>query len=98
MGACDKDYANTRYSTLDPINTTNVATLKVAWTFQFAFAGVASAAEPAGSLLGTFNLVIFLVSTIPNEWYRRRARKGDLRASSGLCTLNTSSREPQCMK
>src|SRR5690242_9747782 len=29
-----KDYANTRYSTLDEINTGNVANLKVAWTFS----------------------------------------------------------------
>ncbi len=29
---------------------------------------------------GTVNLVLFLVSAIPSEWYRRRARKGDLRA------------------
>jgi PQQ-dependent dehydrogenase (methanol/ethanol family) len=29
-----KDYANTRYSTLDQVNTSNVANLKVAWTFN----------------------------------------------------------------
>ena len=29
-----KDFANTRYSTLDQINTSNVANLKVAWTFD----------------------------------------------------------------
>jgi hypothetical protein len=29
-----KDYANTRYSSLDQINTGNVQNLKVAWTFQ----------------------------------------------------------------
>ena len=29
-----KDYANTRYSTLDQINTGNVASLKVAWSFD----------------------------------------------------------------
>src|SRR4051794_36932417 len=29
-----KDYANTRYSTLDQINAGNVANLKVAWTFD----------------------------------------------------------------
>jgi lanthanide-dependent methanol dehydrogenase len=29
-----KDYANTRYSTLDQINSNNVANLKVAWTFD----------------------------------------------------------------
>ena len=34
--------------------------------------------DPPALFWGTLNLVIFLVSTIPNEWYRRRARKGDL--------------------
>jgi heme/copper-type cytochrome/quinol oxidase subunit 3 len=29
---------------------------------------------------GTLNLVVFLLSVIPTEWYRRRARKGDGRA------------------
>jgi heme/copper-type cytochrome/quinol oxidase subunit 3 len=29
---------------------------------------------------GTVNTVIFLLSVIPTEWYRRRARKGDLGA------------------
>jgi glucose dehydrogenase len=29
-----KDYANTRYSSLDQINTGNVGSLKVAWTFD----------------------------------------------------------------
>src|ERR1043166_9523703 len=29
-----KDYASTRYSTLDQINTQNVKNLKVAWTFN----------------------------------------------------------------
>jgi heme/copper-type cytochrome/quinol oxidase subunit 3 len=29
---------------------------------------------------GTLNLAVFLLSVIPTEWYRRRARKGDGRA------------------
>src|SRR5919202_1653490 len=29
-----KDYASTRYSTLDEINTTNVQNLKLSWTFS----------------------------------------------------------------
>jgi cytochrome c oxidase subunit III len=29
---------------------------------------------------GTLNTAVFVLSAIPNEWYRRRARKGDLRA------------------
>ena len=37
--------------------------------------------HPAPDLFwGTLNLGIFIVSAIPNEWYRRRARKGDLQA------------------
>src|ERR1700710_2728962 len=39
-----KDYANTRYSSLDQINTTNVGSLKVAWTFD---TGVARGQEAA---------------------------------------------------
>lgn len=35
---------------------------------------------PPDLFWGTLNTVIFLVSVIPNEWYRRRAHKGDLRA------------------
>jgi cytochrome c oxidase subunit III len=36
--------------------------------------------NPPALFWGTLNLAVFLVSTIPNEWYRRRARKGDLQA------------------
>ncbi len=44
-----------------------------------------SATWPPGALppdlfWGTLNTAIFLLSVIPNEWYRRRAHKGDLRA------------------
>jgi cytochrome c oxidase subunit III len=45
--------------------------------------------NPPDLFWGTLNLCIFLVSTIPNEWYRRRARKGDLRAVQiGLVLLS----------
>ena len=45
--------------------------------------------NPPDLFWGTLNLVIFLVSVVPNEWYRRRARKGDLRAVQiGLVTLS----------
>lgn len=45
--------------------------------------------NPPDLFWGTLNLVLFLVSTIPNEWYRRRARKGDLRAVQiGLVALS----------
>ncbi|WP_419806685.1 hypothetical protein [Terriglobus sp.] len=38
---------------------------------------------------GTLNTAIFVLNVIPNEWYRRRARKGDLRAvRTGLVILS----------
>jgi cytochrome c oxidase subunit I+III len=36
--------------------------------------------NPPALFWGTLNLTIFVLSAIPNEWYRRRARKGDLRS------------------
>ncbi len=36
--------------------------------------------NPPALFWGTLNTVIFVLSVIPNEWYRRRARKGDLRS------------------
>jgi heme/copper-type cytochrome/quinol oxidase subunit 3 len=36
--------------------------------------------NPPDLFWGTLNLTVFILSAIPNEWYRRRARKGDLRA------------------
>jgi len=36
--------------------------------------------NPPDLFWGTLNLGLFLVSAIPSEWYRRRARKGDVRA------------------
>jgi len=45
--------------------------------------------NPPDLFWGTLNLGIFLVSVVPNEWYRRRARKGDLRAVQiGLVALS----------
>lgn len=45
--------------------------------------------NPPALFWGTLNLIIFLLSLIPNEWYRRRARKGDLRAVQiGLVVLS----------
>jgi heme/copper-type cytochrome/quinol oxidase subunit 3 len=38
---------------------------------------------------GTLNLIVFLISVLPSEWYRRRARKGDRRAVQiGLVALS----------
>jgi len=36
--------------------------------------------NPPDLFWGTLNTAIFLVSAIPNEWYRRRARRGDKKA------------------
>ena len=36
--------------------------------------------NPPDLFWGTLNTIVFLVSAIPNEWYRRRARRGDTRA------------------
>jgi cytochrome c oxidase subunit III len=36
--------------------------------------------NPPDLMWGTVNLALFLISAIPSEWYRRRARKGDLKA------------------
>jgi PQQ-dependent dehydrogenase (methanol/ethanol family) len=55
-----KDYANTRYSTLDQINTGNVAQLKVAWTFD---TGVPRGQEAAPIVV---NNTMYVVSPWPN--------------------------------
>jgi heme/copper-type cytochrome/quinol oxidase subunit 3 len=45
--------------------------------------------NPPDLFWGTLNTIIFLASVIPNEWYRRRAKKGDLRAMQiGLVVLS----------
>ncbi len=36
--------------------------------------------NPPALFWGSLNTAIFVLSLIPNEWYRRRARKGDLRS------------------
>lgn len=44
--------------------------------------------QPPDLLWGTLNTIVFVVSLLPNEWYRRRARKGDVRATRiGLVVL-----------
>ncbi len=58
-----KDYANTRYSGLDEINTGNASRLKVAWTFS---TGVAAGHEAAPVVVGS---TMFLVSPFPNYVY-----------------------------
>lgn len=58
-----KDYANTRYSSLDQINTSNVATLKVAWTFN---TGVARGQEAAPIVA---NNTMYVVAPWPNKLF-----------------------------
>ncbi len=58
-----KDYANTRYSTLDQINRSNVASLKVAWTFD---TGVPRGQEAAPLVV---NNTMYVVTPWPNKLY-----------------------------
>ena len=58
-----KDYANTRYSTLDQINTGNVGALKVAWTFD---TGIARGQEAAPIVA---NNMMYVVSPWPNKLF-----------------------------
>ncbi len=58
-----KDYANTRYSTLDQINTDNVVNLKVAWTFD---TGVARGQEAAPIIA---NNTMYVVAQWPNKLF-----------------------------
>ncbi len=58
-----KDYANTRYSTLDQINTANVGALKVAWTFD---TGVARGQEAAPIVAGN---TMYVVAPWPNTLF-----------------------------
>jgi PQQ-dependent dehydrogenase (methanol/ethanol family) len=58
-----KDYANTRYSTLDQINTGNVGALKVAWTFD---TGTARGQEAAPIVA---NGTMYVVSPWPNKLF-----------------------------
>jgi PQQ-dependent dehydrogenase (methanol/ethanol family) len=55
-----KDFANTRYSGLDEINTTNVAKLQVAWTFS---TGVDRGQEGAPLVIGD---TMYYVTPFPN--------------------------------
>jgi PQQ-dependent dehydrogenase (methanol/ethanol family) len=58
-----KDYANTRYSTLDQINTSNVAHLQVAWTFN---TGVNRGQEAAPLVV---NNTMYVVAPWPNKLF-----------------------------
>lgn len=58
-----KDYANTRFSGLDQINTGNVKELKVAWTFS---TGLAQGHEAAPIVV---NNTMYIVTPFPNYLY-----------------------------
>src|SRR5213595_688519 len=58
-----KNYANTRFSGLDEINTGNVANLKAAWTFS---TGVNRGQEAAPLVIGD---TMYVVSPFPNYLY-----------------------------
>ncbi len=58
-----KDYANTRYSSLNQINTGNVGSLKVAWTFD---TGVPRGQEAAPIVA---NNTMYVVTPWPNKLY-----------------------------
>jgi lanthanide-dependent methanol dehydrogenase len=58
-----KDYANTRYSTLDQINSGNVANLHVAWTFN---TGVAKGQEAAPIVADN---TMYIASPWPNKLF-----------------------------
>jgi PQQ-dependent dehydrogenase (methanol/ethanol family) len=58
-----KDYANTRYSTLDQINQSNVAQLKLAWNFD---TGVSRGQEAAPIVA---NNTMYIVTPWPNHLY-----------------------------
>src|SRR5258708_2059494 len=55
-----KDYANTRYSTLDQINTDNAKNLKLAWTFS---TGIFRGQEAAPLVIGD---TMYVVTPFPN--------------------------------
>jgi len=58
-----KDYANTRFSGLDQINGSNIANLKVAWTFS---TGVDRGQEAAPIVVGD---TMYVVTPYPNQLY-----------------------------
>src|SRR5690348_7452086 len=60
---CAKNYANTRYSGLDQINTENVKNLKVAWEFSTA---VNRGQEAAPLVIGS---TMYVVTPFPNVLY-----------------------------
>jgi lanthanide-dependent methanol dehydrogenase len=65
-----KDYANTRYSALDQINTGNVANLKEAWSFS---TGATNGHEAAPLVVGD---TMYVVTPFPNMLYALDLQNG----------------------
>ena len=65
-----KDYANTRYSSLDQINTGNVANLKQAWSFS---TGAVNGHEAAPLVVGD---TMYVVTPFPNVLYALDLKNG----------------------
>ena len=70
-----KNYANTRFSGLDQINTSNVGQLQVAWTFSV---GKDRGQEAAPLII---NNTMYVVSPFPNRVFALDATTGDLKWS-----------------
>src|SRR5262245_3313829 len=74
-----KNYASTRYSELNQINTGNVANLQVAWTFS---TGAPAGHEAAPLIIGNVMYVISPYAGVrPNQVFALDATNGDLKWS-----------------
>src|SRR6185295_15663235 len=68
-----KNYASTRYSELDEINTTNVGKLQMAWAFSL---GTNKGQEAAPLIVDN---VLYVIGPYPNEVFALDATTGDLK-------------------
>jgi lanthanide-dependent methanol dehydrogenase len=74
-----RDYANTRFSALDQINTNNVSNLRVAWTFSV---GADKGQEAAPLIVsGTMYVVAPYAGPHPNQVFALDAATGELKWS-----------------
>jgi glucose dehydrogenase len=85
-----KDYASTRYSSLDQINTSNAKNLKVAFTFS---TGQDRGHEAAPIVV---NNTMYIVTPWPNELYALDLTKPGALYPAGTCTPPRS-RAAACM-
>jgi PQQ-dependent dehydrogenase (methanol/ethanol family) len=70
-----RDYASTRYSDLDEINTSNVGKLQMAWSFSL---GTNKGQEAAPLIVDN---VLYVIGPYPNEVFALDATSGDLKWS-----------------